>query len=397
MNRRGANEGTIRQRSSGKWEARYRDPSSGQRKSIYGETRKAVAERLAAALAGAEDPAPSRRGDVRLAKHLADWVAAQDVQPQTRAVYENLAGHWTRRLGGATLGRLSIEAVRAAQRDVAASAGVATAGAATRLLRRALRRPVARGQVRPDLLEDLKSPPRSDGGPHRRVLDDDEVARIRKAARGAPIAELVEVAIATGLRIGELTALTWGQVDLSRRILRVDRASVEGKGGYRVKAPKSEKGRREVELPASAVAALRRQRAAVGGAPLPGVLVFPNRKGRPWRRSNLFQIWRPLLRLAGFGDDEAFGFHALRHSHASHLLARGADVAAVSARLGHARISFTYDTYVQPLEREKARAAAVADAWLGDREPVGVSVGVRGRSPAPRRPRAARATPRGDS
>src|SRR5438128_2617169 len=76
MSKRGSGEGNIRQRDGGLWEARYRDPASGQRRSIYGKTRKSVAERLAAALAGAADPAPSRRTDVRLRQQLKDWVEA---------------------------------------------------------------------------------------------------------------------------------------------------------------------------------------------------------------------------------------------------------------------------------------------------------------------------------
>lgn len=382
MAKKGSGEGTIRRRSNGLWEARYLDPDSGRRRSLYGRTRKNVAERLAAKLAGIEDPAPTRRTDVRFKKHLKDWVEAQDVQPQTRAEYHRLARHWTKRLGEASLSRVTSDAIRAAQRGIAEDAGTATARAATKLLRAAMRRSITRGQVRPDLLEDVKLPASAPGGPRRRVLDDDELRRIRKHAQGTPIEVLVEVLIGTGLRVSEVLALRWRDVDLGSHRLRVERAQVERKGGIRYKAPKSERSRREVELPRVVAIALRRHKAKIGAAPHPDRLVFTDSRGGPLRRSNVLRReWHPLLKRAGFGE-ERFGFHSLRHSHGSHLCARGADVAAVSARLGHADISFTYRTYVKPLEKEKARARDVADSWMRDSRPVGVSVGVRDASEA---------------
>jgi integrase len=192
---------------------------------------------------------------------------------------------------------------------------------------------------------------------------------------------LVEVLLGTGLRIGEALALRWRDIDLQGGLLRVERSQVERNGGVSFKEPKSARGRRTVELPQGLVAVFRAHQTGIGAVPHPDRLLFTDARGGPLRRSNLLRReWHPLLKRAGFGD-EVFGFHALRHTHGSHLCARGADVAAVSARLGHADAAFTYRTYVHPLEREKERARSVADAWLeSNSDLVGVSVGVRGTS-----------------
>jgi integrase len=57
-------------------------------------------------------------------------------------------------------------------------------------------------------------------------------------------------------------------------------------------------------------------------------------------------------------------FHALRHTHITHLLRSGVPVHVVSARAGHAKASITLDTYSHLIGGDDARAAEVADAML---------------------------------
>jgi integrase len=63
----------------------------------------------------------------------------------------------------------------------------------------------------------------------------------------------VSLAVATGMRRGELLALRWSDVDLGTASLRVERSLVETKAGLRFKSPKTKHGRRTITLPASAV------------------------------------------------------------------------------------------------------------------------------------------------
>lgn len=136
---------------------RYRDPATGKRKSVYGKTRKAAAARLAAKLAGADDPAPPR--GQRLGPYLTTWLAGLGgIEPQTRDLYAFLVRHWVTHLGRAPLGGLTPEAVLAAQRAIEEGSGVASARGATKLLRRALRRQAARGYVRPGLSTTSRCP-----------------------------------------------------------------------------------------------------------------------------------------------------------------------------------------------------------------------------------------------
>lgn len=66
--------------------------------------------------------------------------------------------------------------------------------------------------------------------------------------------------------------------------------------------------------------------------------------------------WRKLPKVT---------FHALRHSHASALIAAGVDVLTVSRRLGHANASITLNVYGHLIERNEDKAAAALDAAFG--------------------------------
>jgi integrase len=71
---------------------------------------------------------------------------------------------------------------------------------------------------------------------------------------------IVSLAVATGMRRGELLALRWSDVDLSAASLKVERSLEETKAGLRFKSPKTKHGRRTITLPVSAVEMLRDHR-----------------------------------------------------------------------------------------------------------------------------------------
>lgn len=71
---------------------------------------------------------------------------------------------------------------------------------------------------------------------------------------------IVSLAVATGMRRGELLALRWSDVDLNAASLKVERSLEESKAKLRFKSPKTKHGRRTIILPASAVNMLRDHR-----------------------------------------------------------------------------------------------------------------------------------------
>jgi integrase len=90
--------------------------------------------------------------------------------------------------------------------------------------------------------------------------------------------------------------------------------------------------------------------------------VFVTRTGNFLSKSNLVkQVHRPLLRRAGLRECK---FHALRHTHASTLLARGRSIRAVSERLGHSSPELTLRVYAHLMPGDGKETARVLDAMF---------------------------------
>jgi integrase len=178
----------------------------------------------------------------------------------------------------------------------------------------------------------------------------------------------VSLALATGMRRGELLALQWSHVDLDRAVLRVERSLEETQaGGLRFKEPKTRHGRRGLKLPPDAVTMLREHRKrqielrlalGQGGAP---VLVFSDVEGEPLKPHTISRAWQRVVVAKGL---PAVTFHALRHTHASMLIRAGVDILTISRRLGHGQPSVTLNVYGHLIGGADEAAAAAIEGVL---------------------------------
>jgi integrase len=158
------------------------------------------------------------------------------------------------------------------------------------------------------------------------------------------------VDLATGMRRGELLAVRLSDVDLDGAKIRIERSLEETKKGLRFKEPKTKHGNRTISLPPNAVAALRERRRklletrmALGlGKPDADTLVFGEVDGSPTPPNRLARRWQDACVSLGL---PRVSFHALRHTHASALIAAGLDVVLISRRLGHANPTVTLNVY----------------------------------------------------
>jgi integrase len=181
-----------------------------------------------------------------------------------------------------------------------------------------------------------------------RVLTEEELQRLLRAAEGTRFNAPIHLGALCGLRRGEVLALRWSDVDLEGGVLCVRRTLEETRFGLAFKEPKTNRFR-AVALPPVVVEALREHRRAqaverlrAGPSWQDYDLVCPARNGVPWRPSNFKRDFEAFVRKNGF---EGLTFHMLRHTHASHLIRVGADIRTVASRLGHATPRLTLDTY----------------------------------------------------
>ena len=159
----------------------------------------------------------------------------------------------------------------------------------------------------------------------------------------------VLLALAAGMRRGEILALRWGNVDLDRGILRVVESLEQTKAGLRFKAPKSEKAR-VVTLPAFASDELRRLKREqaeellrLGVRQSGATLLCARADGEPMPPRSLTH---EFAKVAGrVKEVPRVRFHDLRHSHVTQLLVAGVHPKVAQERLGHSSISVTLDLY----------------------------------------------------
>lgn len=164
----------------------------------------------------------------------------------------------------------------------------------------------------------------------------------------------VLVAGEAGLRLGEVLALEWGDIDLKVGTLTVMRTDWRGHVG----APKGGKARR-IPLTTRAAAALRAIRH------LKGKLVFCWEDGSPWTFTTMRAGIKRQEKRAGL---RITGWHALRHTFCSHLAMRGAAPKAIQDLAGHQSIAITNRyLHLAPGELRSAISLLEAGRQVGDK------------------------------
>jgi integrase len=226
-------------------------------------------------------------------------------------------------------------------------------------------------------METVEAPKRArrDGPP--RALDDAGIERMLDVIAGHELlAPLTIVALATGMRRGELCGLRWRDVDLSGGRINVAGQIVSHEDrSLEWRAPKSRAGTRRVSIGADVCDMLRaRRRAAAeaglrtgrGGAALDDAYVFPrSENGDPINPDYLTRWFQRVCRRHGL----PIGFHGLRHTHITALLRRvGREGAkAVSQRVGHSDISTTLSVYQSVFEDDERELADLGSGLVRSR------------------------------
>jgi integrase len=171
---------------------------------------------------------------------------------------------------------------------------------------------------------------------------------------------MANVAAYSGLRWGEIAALTIDQVDTAARVISVDRKVAEVAGHLHIEAPKNRKRRQTIyprltpsghPLAERLAARIEQARTEHRFGSNPLGLLFPSPHGRLWRSSNFNRnVLKRAYATAGWRDETGRGewtWHSLRHVFCTTaLFTWGLDAADVSRMVGHANVRITLDMYV---------------------------------------------------
>lgn len=174
---------------------------------------------------------------------------------------------------------------------------------------------------------------------------------------------VLKTAYYTGMRIGEIFALRWEHIDLTKRTIRICENIVEakdtnGKHGIIVGSPKTKRSNRTIKVSQKLCEILKDMRPAIAGDT---DIVFQSSAGGYIAPSNFARVWRRILRNIGMaGQYEMYEF---RHTHATLLLATGRfSMASVQKRLGHESPQTTLKHYAHAIAAEDELMADAFDS-----------------------------------
>lgn len=371
MTRRGNNEGSIRRRSDGRWEARI-SVEDGQRRSLFGKTRAEVAKRLSEALHEIDQGLPQVTTNQTVREYLTGWV--ETVRPALAKSSAYKYGSYVRlhilpSLGSVMLAKLTAQHL---QRLYAAklNKGLSptTVNLIHKVLHRALKDALRLGLVQRNV-SDLVDPPRR-ATHEMRPLSAEEARRLLDAVRGNRLEALAILALTVGMRQGELMALKWRHVDIPNATLQVQTTAKLVNGELLVEETKTRRSRRRIALSPMAVEALKKhrlrqneERLKAGQRWQDNDYVFPNTIGKLLDPRGLRRRWfDKMLERAGLPH---IRFHDMRHTAATLLLLQGVHPKVVSEMLGHASIAITLDLYSHVLPDMQRDASAAIERLLG--------------------------------
>jgi integrase len=380
--------GHIRKRGRNSWEIKYDiDRADGQRRTRYrsfkGTRREAQAELtrlLAQAQAGGHVEPRKLTVIEHVRNRVALWAAAGTISANTHERYQQLVDFQLARfpIGSRPLQKLStadIEAWHSALRTKGRHDG--TGGVSTRtishvhkILVKALCEGARHGLVLKNVATEERPPKIITKA--MRILTPEQVSTLRAKLAGRSICAPAVTALFTGVRRGELLALPWSAIDLDRKLMEVHTALEQtSEHGIRFKRPKTASGKRTIALPDIVVNTLREHRRqqtelrlALGlGKASNDSLVFPSPGTEHlWNPDSFSSNWNDVAIKLGLGG---VSFHALRHTHASQLIAAGVPITEIAHRLGHASPTTTLSIYAHLFRKDDSRAAAAINAALG--------------------------------
>jgi len=163
----------------------------------------------------------------------------------------------------------------------------------------------------------------------------------------------VYVALTTGLRVSELLALKWLDVDFDASEINLSRGIVRQKIGKM----KTEASRKPLPLDAGLADVLNQwRRCCPYNQAADYIFASPDKHGKQpyWPTAGMEDHIRPAAKRAGI--QKRLGWHTLRHTFGTLVKSQGADVATTQALLRHANVSVTMDRYVQAVTPAKREA-----------------------------------------
>ena len=382
-------EGSIVKRTDGRYMARY--TLDGKRCAIYGATFEEVQVQLTETLANIERGVHITPSNYTLAQWLREWLltyALPTVKQSTYISYESYVRlHLEPEFGTTKLTTLTIEQLQRFFNQKKQSLSPKSLRNIYNMLHNCLNQAVTNGYL-------LRSPLQGVRLPHVtkkeiRILSLAEQTALHMAAQESHTLAAFGIifTLSTGIRMGEMLGLQWGDVDYSNHSIRIRRTvgrlqKVDDSGKLIPKtagvpmteivaqSPKSANAHRTIPLFPKLRDDLiiyhgkQKEMFLAQGIPLsPTTPIFSTPTGLVYEPRTYEDLFKRTLKAADVPD---INFHALRHTFATRALEAGMDIKVLSSILGHAQASTTLNLYAHALPGHKRQSMEKMSSFYGN-------------------------------
>ncbi len=349
----------IHKRKDGRWEGRYQKGRKPDGKltygSVYGYSYTDVRQKLKEAQSTGNIVLYTKGKEKTFDELLALWMQNNKIRLKkgTLNKYQNLIDtHISPTLGEVKLSKLSAPLINGYLSDIAQNGRLDGAGGLSPSYVRSIMLVInaaikfgSEEELCPALKTPLNKPSISKSEPKILALAEHQALENYLSNNISPEGIGILIALNTGLRIGEVCALRWEDVDISESIIRVRHTVArvqkeEGEGGNTcliIDTPKTKSSTRDIPINEKLCKTLATFKKQSGYR-----YVVAKAEGFISPRSFEYR-YHSILKRCGIKD---INFHALRHTFATRCIEAGVDVKSLSEILGHANVGITLNTYV---------------------------------------------------
>lgn len=373
-------EGTVRLRKDGRWEGRivigYDENGLPKTKNVLAKTKGECIEKLKALKSTITPDTPIKlKADMLFGEWLDYWYETYckpNARPATQRTYEGYIRLYLQpRLGSIPLNKVTTSDIqqmctwmmteaRMDQKNGDSGLSDSQVINCYSLCDRVLEKAVAEKLIVRNPAKGCKLPPNRPK--EMKVLSREDTQKVLIQAKEENYYELFLLEFATGLRLGELMALQWDDVDLVTGELRINKQVNLVGSKLVISEPKTKAAVRTLILPPSVRRVLAEYKTRVNSRWL---FPSPKKEDLPIIPSAVSRRLHTLLEHAGC---EQVRFHDLRHTFATNALAHGMDIKTLSAILGHVSSATTLNTYSHITDEMRQRAAVKIDRGIAKAE-----------------------------
>ncbi|RHR09961.1 site-specific integrase [Pseudoflavonifractor sp. AF19-9AC] len=373
-------EGTVRLRKDGRWEGRivigYDENDLPKTKNVLAKTKGECIEKLKALKSTITPDTPIKlKADMPFGEWLDHWYETYckpNARPATQRTYEGYIRLYLHpRLGSIPLNKVTTSDIqqmctwmmteaRVDQKNGEGGLSDSQVINCYSLCDRVLEKAVAEKLIVRNPAKGCKLPPNRPN--EMKVLSREDMQKVLIQAKEENYYELFLLEFATGLRLGELMALQWDDVDLVTGELRINKQVNLVGSKLVISEPKTKAAVRTLILPPSVRKVLAEYKTKVNSRWL---FPSPKKDDLPIIPSAVSRRLHTLLEHAGC---EQVRFHDLRHTFATNALAHGMDIKTLSTILGHVSSATTLNTYSHVTDEMRQRAAVKIDQGIAKAE-----------------------------